>query len=265
VVTRTDLPAAVEALGVQWILLADSLATLTEADRARPSVLPRWTVGDLGAHLVRVAGGMTGLPAAPAGTPPMTLSSYVARYAPAAEEIAQDARDRAGTFGGEQVVAAVRSASAAQVAGFAADSAVPGADRRVVSAPRGPLRFVDVVLTRLVEVVTHADDLARSLDEPPGGLVDRAGLRIACRALADALADRSPGHTVELRVPPYAAVQCVPGPRHTRGTPPNVVETDPLTWLRLATGRTPWAEVVGTPALSASGDRADLSGLLPLL
>ncbi len=264
-VTRIDLPAALEALGVQWTLLADSLATLTDPDRAGPSVLPGWTVGDLGAHLVRSAGAMTGLPAAPAGTPPMTLSSYVQRYAAAAQEIAQDARDRAATFDGDQVVAAVRSASAAQVAGFGAEAAGPGVDRRVVSAPRGPLRFVDVVLTRLVEAVTHADDLARSLAGAPGGLVDRAALRIVCRALADALADRSPGHTVELRVPPYAAVQCVPGPRHTRGTPPNVVETDPLTWLRVATGRTSWAEVVGTPALSASGERADLSGLLPLL
>lgn len=264
-VTRTDLAGSVEALGVQWTLLADALATLTDTDRAAASVLPGWTVGDLGAHLVRSAGAMTGLAAAPAGTPPMSLSSYVQRYAASAQDIAQDARDRAATFDGDQVVTAVRSASAAQVAGFVAESTAPGADRRVVSAPRGPLRFVDVVLTRLVEAVTHADDLARSLAEPPGGLVDRSGLRIVCRSLADALADRSPGHTVELRVPPYAAVQCVPGPRHTRGTPPNVVETDPLTWLRLATGRTPWAEVVGTPALSASGERADLSGLLPLL
>lgn len=264
-VTRTDLPAAVEALGVQWTLLVDCLGTLTHDDRARPSVLPGWTVGDLGAHLVRVAGGTTGLPVSPAGTPPMTLSAYLARYPAAARQIAQDARDRAGGSDGEQVVRDLTSAAAAQVAGFSAEAAAPGADRRVLSAPRGPLRLVDVVLTRLVEAVTHADDLARSLAGPPGGLVDRAGLRIVCRALADALAERSPGHTVELRVPPYAAVQCVPGPRHTRGTPPNVVETDPLTWLRVATGRTAWAEVVGTPALSASGDRADLSGLLPLL
>jgi hypothetical protein len=69
---------------------------------------------------------------------------------------------------------------------------------------------------------------------------------------------------VELRVPPYVAVQAVAGPRHTRGTPPNVVETDPVTWLRLATGRLPWDEAVHTGRVAASGERADLSGYLPL-
>jgi hypothetical protein len=67
-----------------------------------------------------------------------------------------------------------------------------------------------------------------------------------------------------VRIPPYAAIQCVAGPRHTRGTPPNVVETDAVTWLRLATGRTSWASAVGGGAVTASGPRADLSGYLPL-
>jgi hypothetical protein len=67
-----------------------------------------------------------------------------------------------------------------------------------------------------------------------------------------------------VRVPPFVAVQCVPGPRHTRGTPPNVVETDPATWLRLATGALSWADAVSGGKVSASGNRADLSELLPL-
>jgi len=67
-----------------------------------------------------------------------------------------------------------------------------------------------------------------------------------------------------VRVPPFAAVQCVPGPRHTRGTPPNVIETDPLTWIALATGRTAWTQAVAAGAVQASGPRADLSGYLPL-
>ena len=68
-----------------------------------------------------------------------------------------------------------------------------------------------------------------------------------------------------MRIPPYAVVQCVEGPRHTRGTPPNVVETDPLTWIRLAAGRTTWADAVQQAKVAASGERADLAALLPLM
>jgi len=89
-------------------------------------------------------------------------------------------------------------------------------------------------------------------------------LRCAVRHLLDLLAALAPGRAVEVRIPPYAAVQCVAGPRHTRGTPPNVVETDAVTWIRLATGRTAWAAAVADGALSVSGPRADLSGYLPL-
>ncbi|MGH3411086.1 MAG: sterol carrier family protein, partial [Streptosporangiaceae bacterium] len=90
-------------------------------------------------------------------------------------------------------------------------------------------------------------------------------LRAATRFLLDSLAERAPGRAVEVRIPPYAAVQCVAGPRHTRGTPPNVVETDPLTWLDLATGRMDWAAAVASGKLRASGPRADVSDYLPLV
>jgi hypothetical protein len=76
---------------------------------------------------------------------------------------------------------------------------------------------------------------------------------------------RAPGRSVEVRVPPYAAVQVVPGVRHTRGTPPAVIETDAETWLALATGRTTWAEALDSGAVVASGERTDLSPYLPLL
>ncbi len=78
------------------------------------------------------------------------------------------------------------------------------------------------------------------------------------------LEQRAPGRSVEVRVPPYAAVQVVPGVRHTRGTPPAVVETDAETWLALATGRTTWVEAVGSGRVVASGERTDLSPYLPL-
>ncbi|WP_308104493.1 sterol carrier family protein [Actinocorallia sp. API 0066] len=79
------------------------------------------------------------------------------------------------------------------------------------------------------------------------------------------LTEKAPGKSVEVRIPPYAAVQCVEGVRHTRGTPPNVVETDARTFVRLATGATGWAEAVADGSVHATGTRADLSGLLPLL
>jgi hypothetical protein len=84
------------------------------------------------------------------------------------------------------------------------------------------------------------------------------------RFTLERLAERAPGHTVEVRVPPYAVVQFLPGPRHTRGTPPNVVETDGATWLALATGHLEWAAAVAAGRVRASGQRADLSAYLPL-
>ncbi|HEV2087042.1 MAG TPA: sterol carrier family protein [Cryptosporangiaceae bacterium] len=97
-----------------------------------------------------------------------------------------------------------------------------------------------------------------------GGEPEPAVLRAAVRHLLAALVRRAPGGAVEVRVPPYAAVQCGAGPRHTRGTPPNVVETDPLSWLLLATGRLSWAAAVDAGRIRASGPRADLSAWLPL-
>ena len=88
--------------------------------------------------------------------------------------------------------------------------------------------------------------------------------RSAVRFTLEELADLAPGHTVEVRVPPDGAVQAVEGPRHTRGTPPNVVETDPQTWLELVVGEVTWADAVHDGRVHASGERADLSSYLPL-
>ncbi len=86
----------------------------------------------------------------------------------------------------------------------------------------------------------------------------------AVRFLLEELAAVHEGHTVEVRVPPYGAVQAIPGPRHTRGTPPNVVEMDAATWLVLATGGLGWADARAADRVTASGSRADLSEVLPL-
>ncbi len=101
--------------------------------------------------------------------------------------------------------------------------------------------------------------LAGADEQPP-----RSVLGAAVKTSARWLAQHVPGRSVELRVPPHVAVQCVPGPRHTRGTPPNVVETDAATWLRLASGRLDWVTAVAEGRLTASGNRADLSPHLPL-
>ena len=119
--------------------------------------------------------------------------------------------------------------------------------------------------TRVIELVVHCDDLSRSLPDREPVPLRRPALALAVRTLAELLPAQAPGRSVELRVPPFVAVQAIAGPRHTRGTPPNVVEVDPVAWLRLAAGRLGFAEAVATGRVRASGTRADLSAHLPLL
>jgi Bacterial SCP ortholog len=98
-----------------------------------------------------------------------------------------------------------------------------------------------------------------------GPAPDRPVLRAAVKESLAAVAAAAPGHSVELRIPPYGAIQCVSGPRHGRGTPPNVVETDARTWLALVAGRTTWEAALDSGALQASGIRSgEISRLLPL-
>ncbi|GAB3158945.1 sterol carrier family protein [Myceligenerans halotolerans] len=96
------------------------------------------------------------------------------------------------------------------------------------------------------------------------GSTERRDVTTAVRFTLEELADIAPGNAVEVRVPPAGAVQAVAGPRHTRGTPPNVVETDPETWLGLVTGRVAWGDAVADGRVAASGERSDLSELVPL-
>ena len=93
---------------------------------------------------------------------------------------------------------------------------------------------------------------------------ESADLTIAVRFMLEELAARAPGNSVEVRVPPFGATQCIEGPRHTRGTPPNVVEMTGETWFALATGFLVWDEASAAGKISASGTRADISEVLPL-
>ena len=106
----------------------------------------------------------------------------------------------------------------------------------------------------------------RRVDPQLGAAAVRSGDddALAVRFLLQVLSDLAPGNTVEVRVPPFGAAQVVEGPRHTRGTPPNVIEMDAATWLELATGSLGWGEAIAQNRVSASGSRADLSPYLPL-
>lgn len=86
----------------------------------------------------------------------------------------------------------------------------------------------------------------------------------AVRFLLEELGTNHPGNAVEVRIPPYGAVQCIEGPTHTRGTPANVVEMDPTSWLDLALGKQSFEELAVLGKLTASGSRSDLAGLFPI-
>ncbi|MGW8482315.1 sterol carrier family protein [Microbacterium sp. NPDC055903] len=118
-------------------------------------------------------------------------------------------------------------------------------------------RSIDTAAGRAALAVVEA---ARAAGEKPA----RTATATAVRYLLQLLDEKAPGNSVEVRVPPFGAVQVVQGPRHTRGTPPNVIEMDAATWIALATGAEPWQTAVDAGRVHASGIRADLSDLLPL-
>ncbi|MFK0402363.1 sterol carrier family protein [Microbacterium sp. NPDC090225] len=116
---------------------------------------------------------------------------------------------------------------------------------------------IDIVDGRTaLDVVKQADAAG---EKPP-----RTALATAVRYLLQLLDEKAPGNSVEVRVPPFGAVQVIQGPRHTRGTPPNVVEMDAATWLAVALGEEQWADAAASGRIAASGTRADLVDVLPL-
>ncbi|WP_031049889.1 maleylpyruvate isomerase family mycothiol-dependent enzyme [Streptomyces sp. NRRL F-5650] len=235
-----------------------AVRTLTPEQLALPTRLGEWTVRELVAHVGAVLTTVDRLldepePARQDGR----LADWPSAIAADADAIAATARRLAA----EHPDPDARLAEAERRFTGRLD-AHPGT--RPVPTGAGALPLADYVVTRTVELVVHTDDLNAAvpgLDVP----FDRQALAAATRLLADALAVKAPGGATEVRIPPYAVVQCVEGPRHTRGTPPNVVETDPLTWIRLATGRLAWQDALAGARVSASGERADLGSLLPLL
>ena len=252
-----------EALVEQSTVLVEWLEAIPADDFSRPSVLPGWDVRTLVGHLLLIELGLVRVLPRRSSGPAVPMHEYVRRYRRDVTMIEESTRAATGGRSGPELVAALRAAVAEVTPAFA--GVVPG---NLVEAPRGAITIRDWVVSRTVDLVVHADDLSRSLPDRDPMELRRAALGDACRALTEMLATQHPGRSVEVRVPPFAAVQCGlgdPGPTHTRGTPPNVVECAPLVFLRLATGRLSWAEAVADGAVRASGERADLSSALPIL
>ncbi|MEU7075399.1 sterol carrier family protein [Streptomyces narbonensis] len=243
------------AVLAQFRNVRDGVAALTPEQLAAPTRLGEWTVRELAAHVTMALGAV----ARHLGEPEparqeLALADWPMATATAAARIDEDTRaidtsDLPGLY--ERTAALYEERVAA------------AADGRLVGARLGAMTLADFLVTRALEMVVHTDDLNAATGA--GIPYDRQALAACVRLLADALATKAPGGAVEVRIPPYAVVQCVEGPRHTRGTPPNVVETDPLTWIRLATGRAEWAAEKEAAHVSASGERADLSAVLPVL
>ncbi|MGW2563161.1 sterol carrier family protein [Streptomyces sp. NPDC001514] len=248
------------AVLTQFGHVREAVRTLTPEQLALPTRLGDWTVRELAAHFALAVGSVVRNVARPEPAQrEVGLLDWPFTTAERAGAIDEDTRAIADVAQGLDALHALYERTAAELA----DTLAATPDDRLIQARMGAMRLGDYLVTRTVELVVHTDDLndATGLGVP----YDRQAVAACVRLLADALAVKAPGGSVEVRIPPYAVVQCVEGPRHTRGTPPNVVETDPLTWIRLAAGRAGWGEAVGAAKVSASGERADLSGLLPLL
>ncbi|WBO65302.1 maleylpyruvate isomerase family mycothiol-dependent enzyme [Streptomyces camelliae] len=246
------------AVLAQFGNVREAVRGLTAEQLALPTRLGEWTVRDLVAHIGMALTAIhraLALPEPPkADSAPLDWPFATSANAAAIDEFTRNIAAEHADL--DTYLADIEQSLGALLAEHSGT--------RILQTSAGAMSLDDYLITRTVELVVHTDDLAAAvpgLDIP----YDRQALAAATRLLADALAVKAPGGSTEVRVPPYAVVQCVEGPRHTRGTPPNVVETDPLTWIRLATGRVSWKEAVEEAEVSASGERADLGALLPLM
>lgn len=260
-VARRDPEQARAALLAQTDLVQRWLTELPATAWTAPSVLPGWTVGVLAGHLAGVLRSVPLLLRRVSPEAPLPLSHHFPPESATPEESERDTEAAAWAGAAPADIQREFAAAATEARAALAELAPFGA----VAVARGPVAVADLLVTRVWELAVHADDLGRSVPDSPPPELDRGAVRVSARALGDLLVARAPGRSVELRVPPHLAVQCVAGPRHTRGTPPNVVETDPVSWLRLACGRVAWADLVASGAVRASGERSDLSAYLPIL
>ncbi|MDQ2750492.1 MAG: maleylpyruvate isomerase family mycothiol-dependent enzyme [Actinomycetota bacterium] len=252
-------PGSGAAFLEQSAALADWLGAVPDEDFARPSALADWDVRTLVGHVLLVHVGLLRALDRPADDRPAPPHEFVRRYRRDVVIIAQSTREMTAERSPGELRAKLAEAASL------IEAKLRQLQPRAVDTPRGVTTVADFLKTRLIEIVVHSDDLSRSLPEREPVPLLRAPLAGAVRVLAEILAAQSPGRTVEVRVPPFVAVQVIDGPRHTRGTPPNVVETDPVTWLRVATGRMEFGDALAQGNATASGSRADLTRYLPVL
>jgi uncharacterized protein (TIGR03083 family) len=254
---RFDLAVVARGVTGQLRHFADAVETVDSEGFDRPTRLGDWRVKQLVAHV-----GHTDLskllqqPSAP------RAQIDVLQWALATPSVASAVDERARALSDAAQPAELRSLISAMSASVGVQLAEPNA-AFIVPARFGAIRIADYLATRCVELTVHSLDLGDALARPVP--LDADAAAVASRLLAQVFAATVPGRSVELRVPPYVAVQAVEGPRHTRGTPPNVVEVDAGTWLEVATGRLPWVKAVAAGRVAASGERADLSPYLPIL
>jgi uncharacterized protein (TIGR03083 family) len=250
-----DVRKVVDAYLDQWALTREWCESFD--DWSMPSAVGGWSLRELVAHFGLVADSIRAASEGESDERPLRLGDYIATYRDGAADIDDKTRDWAS---GEGFLYSV-DASAEQ-----AERALQRVEGNpVVAARRGPIRWVDFLRTRCIELTVHTDDIVRSVAVDVGPTLSRPCLQVSTRALADVLGWRAPGRSVEVRVPPFAAVQCVEGVSHKRGTPPAVVETDPVTFCRLASGRLTWEQAAASGSLQFSGLRTDLTPYLPLL
>ena len=240
--TGPTYAAVRSALHEQYGVLVAAFADL---DPTAPTDCEGWTVEDLETHvavtargLVRIATQETTGPADGGG-----VNDWAAKLPGLAEEV--DEMTRAERLSLAPLVDQVEAVLAST------------AEDKVVEQLTGRHTLKDAAVFRLIEAVVHGLDVG--ITPAP------TALKIVVKELAQVLADRYPGHSVEVRVSPYAAVQCLPGPRHTRGPPPNVVEAEPIAFVRLCSGRQAWDDLTRSGWITASGERSDLSALMPVL
>ena len=236
--SAADLTEIEDVLRAQWRRLRQWVGQLDEASRQRPSVLGGWTVEDLVAHLGRAMDALAVAQPAPSGTVPLSLGEYLGSYHRRAHEIADVTKELAASIRRDPLTAVDGMAEAAFAQTLVLRSL---ASDPVVQARRGPILLSEMLVSRIIELVVHGDDLARSTAlAGPGPLDDRA-VRLVAEALLEVAVDRG-GWNVEL--------------------------ISPLAWIRLACGRVPFSVDAVAEALQpvyTSDSLPDLGSVLPLL
>jgi uncharacterized protein (TIGR03083 family) len=236
--STVEIDTLAAALERQWSRLHRWLGQLDDAALSAPSILDGWSVGDLVAHLGRAMDALAVTRLAEPGTVPLTLAEYLGTYPDRAAEISKvthELSERIAAAPVREVDAMVRGALA-RLAELRAEPGDP-----VLQARRAPILLSEMVLSRLVELVVHGDDLARSTRLPGPGPLDPEATRLVSEALLEVLLDRG-GWDLEV--------------------------VDELAWIRLACGRTPFAvdAVAGALAPRSTADSLpDLGTRLPLL